>query len=294
MGSAQTKDIITPTTTPVKVQEQITEHTFISPIHKAISSASSVEDPRSPGGRRTPLHSPHSTPNLNKNVRDRMMMRLASKQSTQDPRSPSLINRTPLQLSAVDGVPRTPPPFRSEDPRSPSTARTPLALSTQGATTAPDLLIVGQEIASEHVVFAEEIVMEEGKKEEDPPVENIIETSACVDTMSAKVTTENFNSPNISEELIAFATSFLNSPSLGRKRKDIARTQGLSPLKKSYSAPMDENTPPSPPFNKTIGSAARPRAPLSPLSQRAINSINSRYCVGVQPIKFRMDPGILG
>jgi len=292
MGSVQTKDIITPSTTPVKIQKQITEHSFISPSLQRTISASR-EDPRSPGGRRTPLQSPHSTPNLSKNTRERMMMRLTASKQSQDPRSPSVINRTPLQLSAVDGVPRTPPPFRSGDPRSPYMARTPLALSTQDTATVPDaLVIVGQEIAGEPIVFAEEIVFEEGKKIEIPigaSVE-IVEASTSVDTMSANMTTENFNSPVISDQIMALVMSPLNSPSLGtRKRKDIARTQGLSPLKKSYSAP-DENTPPSP-VNKSIASTARPRAPLSPLTQRAMNS---RYCVGVPPIKFRMDPGILG
>jgi len=277
MGSVQTKDIITPSSSPVKIQKQITEHSFISPLQRTISATR--EDPRSPGGRRTPLQSPHVTPNLNKNTRERMMMILNASKSV-DPRSPSMVTRTPLNLSAAEGVPRTPPPFRSGDPRSPYMMRTPLALS-DAVMVPDDLVIVGQEIGGDPVRFAEEVVIEEGGER--------IAVGASMEILAAS-SDSAYNSPSISKELLALAMSPMNSPSIGsRKRKDITRAPGLSPLKKSYSAPMDENTPPSP-VNKSITSVARARTPLSPL---AMNS-KHQYSVGVQPIKFRMDPGILG
>jgi hypothetical protein len=88
MGSVQTKDIIAPETTPVKIQKQKPEHSFISPLQRTIFAQ---EDPRSPGGRRTPLHSPLSTPNLNKNTRERMMMVLNASKSAADPRYAILV-----------------------------------------------------------------------------------------------------------------------------------------------------------------------------------------------------------
>jgi hypothetical protein len=299
MGSVQTKeDIITPTTTPVKIQKQITEqYSYISPLQKVISSASSYEDPRSPGSRRTPVSSPNSlTPTL---LRRERMKRLgsASKLAPLDPRSPSI--RTPLQLSTAD-PPRTPPPFNSTDPRSPYMMRTPLTLSAQDAVVVDDLIIVGQEIMggaplslSSSSAEAEVVVVASEEK-----ADKVLSSSAelpaseALESTSIRHTVETYSSPDVSAGIMALVMSPLNSPSLGsRKRKDIARVHALSPLKKSYSAPMDENTPPSPsPVMKAIA-VGKMRTPLSPLTQL---SINSRQCKDVQPIKFRMDPGILG
>lgn len=296
MGTVQTKeDIITPTT-PVKIQKQITEHSYISPLQKIISAASAQEDPRSPGSRRTPVSSPNSlTPTL---LRCERMKRLgsASKLTPLDPRSPSL--RTPLHLSTVD-PPRTPPPFNSTDPRSPYMMRTPLTLSAQDAIVVDDLIIVGQEIMGTPLSLStpcadtEVVVTGEEKVEYTLSSTAELPVSEALESTSAKQTTETYNSPEVSAGIMALVMSPLNSPSFGsRKRKDIIRVHALSPLKKSYSAPVDENTPPSPsPVLKAVAAAGRARAPLSPLTQR---SINARYCMGVQPIKFRMDPGILG
>lgn len=307
MGSVQTKeDIITPTATPVKIQRQITDqHSYISPLQKVISSASACEDPRSPGSRRTPVGSPNSmTPTL---LRRERMKRLgsASKLAPLDPRSPSITARTPLQLSTASAAdpPRTPPPFNFIDPRSPCMLRTPLSLSAQEAVIVDDLIIVGQEImgvaplalSSSFSADADvEVVSEEKGLSSSSVATEVLPSSEASESTSIRQTVETYGSPDnvVSAGIMAIVMSPLNSPSLGsRKRKDIARVHALSPLKKSYSAPMDENTPPSPsPVMKAIA-AGKIRAPLSPLTQR---SMNSRQCMGVQPIKFRMDPGILG
>jgi len=290
MGSVQTKDIIAPTTTPVKIQSQIAEHSLISHLQKTISA--SHEDPRSPGGRRTPVQSPLSTPNLNKNAREKMMMKYKASKSA-DPRSPSMASRTPLHLSTAEDAPRTPPPFRGCDPRSPYMMRTPLALSAQELIVVPDdLAIVGQEIEGEPIKFADEVIEAKGGVE--VPIGasvEIIAISTSADSFAPNSPQLNTSTTGVSEGIMALVMSPLNSPMGSRKRKDIGRTQALSPLKKSYSAPMDENTPPSP-VNKSIASVARARTPLSPLSHRAINT--RQHSVAVHPIKFRMDPGILG
>jgi len=244
------------------------------------------------------MHSPASTPPLShKNYRDRVLMRLNSN-SKLDPRSPSA-KRTPLHLAASDvSIHRTPPsPFSLGDPRSPLVMLTPLALSTQEVVVVPDdIVIVAEE---EKVVGAEVLAKPEestSTKAERPQVEHA--SSSGAESTSKGLITEKF-SPDISPSVVimSLVNSPLHSP-MGRKRKDLIRgPASLSPLKKSYSAPVDENAPPSPLLCKNVAttttttSTTKTRTPLTPLSQRAMNT---RYCVGVQPIKFRMDPGILG
>jgi len=150
-------------------------------------------------------------------------------------------------------------------------------------------------MGGEPIRFAEEVVVEEKEGEViaiGASVEIVAPGTSCADdSASPSIKT----STGVSAEIMALVLSPLNSPSVAsRKRKDIARPHGLSPLKKSYSAPMDENCPPSP-VNKAIASVARARTPLSPLSQRrTVTTRREQHCAGVQPIKFRMDPGILG
>jgi hypothetical protein len=266
MGTVQTKDTISSTmTTPIK-SNQFNEHPHTS-IQSILSA--SLEDPRSPGGRRTPVHSP----GFNRNTREKMLKRLGAA-AAMDPRSPS--SRTPLNLSAAD----TPSPL-SLDPRSPYVARTPLALSAQ-------------EVA-ENIEQAEVVAVTEDVIIIDKPGMYVAEgaqvsESAAVESTSDRVTVETFNSPEISATILALVMSPLNSPSLGgRKRRDILRGSGLSPLKKSYSAPNDENKSHTP-LSKSAANPRNARTPLSPINR----SLNSRTCAGVQPIKFRMDPGILG
>lgn len=125
-------------------------------------------------------------------------------------------------------------------------------------------------------------------------IEKTLERASIgAESVCEKVTVETFSSPEYSPSpaIMALSVSPLNSPIGSRKRKDMPN--GPSPLKKSYSAPIDENGYPNPPspVNKPLKNSTRARTPLSPLSQR---TINSRHGAGVQPIKLRMDPAILG
>lgn len=283
MGSAQTKgDIITPST---PVRSELLEN--ITPIQRTLSST--LEDPRSPGCERTPIHSP----SFSRNAREKLLLRLgsASKLNYLDPRSPA--SRTPLHLSTADATPTSTPPLLSiADPRSPYTNRTPLALSQQEPAV-PD----GTELAVEDK-------LEEAEIADTTPVLFTLpdDSTTAVESTSNRVVVETFSSPEVSATIIALVMSPLNSPSLGgRKKRDLRMGHVLSPLKKSYSAPVDENCPPSSPspLTKSISTTHHhhnngvraARTPLSPINN---NRSNTRSCAGVQPIKFRMDPGILG
>jgi len=256
---------------------------YMSPLHR---TALEDADPRSPGSRRTPVHSPLLTTLESKACRDRVLMRLgsAAKFTCIDPRSPAS-RRTPISTGSNAAKP-TPPPFSLGvslgDPRSPYMMRTPLAISSQ-------------EVAADDVVLAEEVVLHaSGEVVDKAEKVEVVEQSTVVESTAGNTTREVFSSPeySISPGIMALTISPLNSPALGqRKRKqDLVKDRytALSPLKKSYSAPNDENIPPSP---QRLYSITKARTPLSPLSQRVINT---RYCMDVQPIKFRMDPGILG
>jgi len=244
-------------------------------------------DPRSPASRRTPLHE----------VGASEVKVTPPPCSLGDPRSPLAttiagIARTPLALSAMD---------------------------TDAVVVPDDVIIVSEEVVCEGISepeetqeaektdemkiskgvaeSTEEMKISKGAESIDEMkiskgVASTVESSAATDSTSEKVITETFNSPDVttSHTIMALAISPLNSPSLGsRKRKEYSRASAYtpSPLKKSYSAPIDENNPPSP-VNKPLKNRVQVRAPLSPLS------INPRHqCTEIQPIKLRMDPSIL-
>jgi len=286
MGSVNAKDTNETTMSiPTSMMDKLQTKKYMSPLHRI--SALEDTDPRSPSSRRTPVHSPLLTPLESKACRDRVLMRLgsAAKFNCVDPRSPTS-RRTPISTDSYVARP-TPPPFSLGvslgDPRSPYMMRTPLAISSQ-------------EVAADDVVLAEEVVLHaSGEIVDKAEKVEVVENSAAVESTAGVMTREVFSSPeySISPGIMALTISPLSSPALGhRKRKqDLVKDRytALSPLKKSYSAPNDENTPPSPP--QRLYSITKARTPLSPLSQRVINT---RYCMDVQPIKFRMDPGILG
>jgi len=303
MGSVNAKDTNETTISNIPAplvmdKSKSRKNQLMSPLHRTISASLEDKDPRSPGSRRTPIHTPFSTPPLHgKAYRDRILLRLgsASKFNCADPRSPAC-RRTPISQVAM-GMRPTPPPFSLGvsfgDPRSPYMMRTPLALSSQEVLVDDDVVI-----AEEVAMRASGEALEKTEKAESVDVEN----SVATESVAQREMKESFTSSgeySISPIIMALTISPLNSPALGyRKRKqDMVKDRyaALSPLKKSYSAPSDENIPPSPlkhssnTVNNTNNTKAR--TPLSPLSQRVINT---RYCMDIQPIKFRMDPGILG
>jgi len=307
MGSAQTKDNNNSTnntgkrrSTSIDTKGKVNQEVQCASPLVTRALASSFIDPRSPGGRRTPVHSPRSTPPLShKAYRDKVMTRVAG--AKMDPRSPSA-KRTPLHHAACDvSVGRTPPsPFTLGDPRSPFVMRTPLALSTQDAVVVPDGIVFAEEKVVAEVVVVDKpedsstsIAEKSEAVEKDETAEKAQQTESTSSTVSesmcVKVTTEKFSPDVTSITLMALAQSPMYSP-VTKKRKDLRGPASMSPLKKSYSAPMDENTPPSPLCKSVAAVSSKPRTPLSPLCQRSVN----RNSMGVQPIKFRMDPGILG
>jgi len=299
---ADTSNISIP---PSLLERKSRQMKFMSPLHKSITAAMDDADPRSPSCKRTPVHTPLSTPPLNgKSYNNRVLTRLgsASKFACPDPRSPG--SRTPVPDGASDERP-TPPPFSlglsyggPYDPRSPTPyiMRTPLALTQEVEVVSPD------------VVVAEEIIMSASietpvKMEKIDLDVVVVESSTVVESTAQKTIREVFSSPeySISPAIMALTISPLSSPALGRKRKPdlvMKYNSSVSPLKKSFSAPADENTPPqlklSAGLNNVNNSSNnnKIRTPLSPLSTRVMHS---RFCTqDVQPIKFRMDPGILG
>lgn len=276
---------------------------YISPLHR--SSAFENKDPRSPGGlRRSPINTPHSTPPLSKAYRERALMRFGSpaKFSCVDPRSPAA-QRTPVSLPfAFEHV--TPPPFSlggSLDPRSPYMMRTPLSLSSAEETVImDDVVVVEEKIMRQSGETPEKPIDASEAKEPEKVTVVVVESSGVMESTSTHAFRESFSSSgesNISPALMALSISPLGSPAFGyRKRKSIVdRYPSLSPLKKSYSAPGDENTPPSAlklsAPTPSSNNKQQTRAPLSPLSLRAVNN---KRCMDVQPIKFRMEPGVLG
>jgi len=307
MGSVNTKEVNSNTNTdlpsipPSLLERKSRQTNFMSPLHKSITAAMDDADPRSPSCKRTPVHTPFSTPPLNGMAyRDRVLTRLgsASKFPCEDPRSPGS-QRTPVANGASYGKP-TPPPFSLGlsygDPRSPTPflARTPLALSTQEAEVVNDVVVAEEVIMRASVETP--VKLEKAEKIDLDVV--VVESSTVVESTSHKTIREVFSSPeySISPAIMALTISPLSSPALGRKRKPdlvLKYNNSLSPLKKSFSAP-DENTPPSLKLSAMIAqnniTNNKGRTPLSPLSTRAINS----RCMDVQPIKFRMEPGILG
>jgi len=297
------------------------------PLYAIAATLNNHEDPRSPGSKRTPVSTPFESPcGTPTSTRRRMVVRLgsASKFGALDPRSPAS-RRTPHRDIGASAVKVTPPPFNLADPRSPFTTtiagniRTPLALSamdTDAVVGPDDVIIISDGIVegvipesedrqeaeidemkiSKGIENTEDMKFSKGASTDEMKIskgiENTVASSSGPESTCGKVTTETFNSPDVpSQTIAALAMSPMNSPSLGsRKRKDHSRvsTYTPSPLKKSYSAPMDENNPPSP-VNKPLKNRVQARAPLSPLS------VNPRHqCTEIQPIKLRMDPSILG
>jgi len=294
------------------------------PLYAIAATLNTREDPRSPGSKRTPVSTPFESPcGTPTTTRRRMVVRLgsASKFGALDPRSPAS-RRTPHHDVGASAVKATPPPFSLADPRSPFTTtiagntRTPLALSamdTDAVVGPDDVVIVSDGIVegiipdpeerqeidemkiSKGIENTDDMKISKGASTDEMKIskgiENTAESSAGPESTCGKVTTETFNSPDVpSQTIMALAVSPVNSPSLGsRKRKDHSKAYSYtpSPLKKSYSAPMDENTPSSP-VNKPLKNRVQARAPLSPLSA------NKRHqCTEIQPIKLRMDPSIL-
>jgi len=280
-------------------QHKTPEH--VSPALYAIAASLNQEDPRSPGYKRTPLATPVESPCVtptNTRWHGRMIMRLgsASKFGTLDPRSPAT-KRTPLHEPIAHEAKVTPLTLSMGDPRSPQGARTPLGDSTveNDAVVVPeDVVIATEEMVCEDAVL-EEPEEKQGLEETQEASEITQQTTAGAESTCGKMSTENYwSSPEYSPSATVVALAMSPKNSLGaRKRKDRARVLSHSPLKKSYSAPIDENVfpnnPPSP-VNK-LKQHTQVRKPLSPLSQR---TINSRHCSEVQPIKLRLDPTILG
>lgn len=277
----------------------------VSPALYAIAASLNQEDPRSPGYKRTPVSTPFESPcgtPTNSRWHGRVIMRLgsASKFGPLDPRSPAT-RRTPLHAAATNEATVTPLTLSMGvvDPRSPQDARTPLPFSTVGSESvvATDDVV----IATEEEMVCEEVALEEPEEkqeleEKQEESEMITEASAAAESTCERVITETFSSPEYtpSTNVLALAMSPLNSPLAARKRKDHTKVFAHSPLKKSYSAPVDENELPNPPspVNKPLKQYTQARTPLSPLSQRKTK--NSRHCTEVQPIKLRMDPTLLG
>lgn len=298
MGSAIAKD-------KDNIANKAPEH--VSPALYAIA-ASLDEDPRSPGSRRTPMSTPFESPAVSPSqVRwhGRMIMRLgsASKFGQFDPRSPAS-RRTPVHATAPNAAYAAVTPLALSmsmsmgmtDPRSPG-SRTPVNMSAleNEPVVVPDDIVLAEEIGCEDMAL-EESEERQGVEQKQEAAETPRESSAGAESTCQRVTTERYlSSPEYtpSPTIIALAVSPLNSPSGSRKRKDRTKVLASSPLKKSYSAPMDENDLPNPPspLNKPLKQHFQVRAPLSPLSQR---TYNSRHCTDVLPIKLRLDPTILG
>jgi len=184
-----------------------------------------------------------------------------------------------------------------DDPRSPG-SRTPInsTLDSSEPVVVLDDVVIAEEIMCD-VVVLEEPEEKRGIEEKQEASETTTqEASTVAESTSQKVITESYlSSPEYtpSTTVVALAMSPLNSPIGTRKRKDHTKVFSHSPLKKSYSAPLDENELPNPPspVNKSIKQRKQQaRTPLSPLT----HSINSRHCTDVQPIKLRLDPTILG
>jgi len=271
------------------------------PLNKTTVCASDA-DPRSPSCRRTPIHSPYSTPPF-RGQRDKMRMRLADKLLNQgkDPRSP-LVNRTP-----VSQITKTPSNMSNlVDPRSPFLTRTPVPPATP-TTPAPNYteeIVVAEEIIhkSDSGVFIEDCIQIAQVEKDSLLVMDSFEicaalkredstSSVATESTAEKVTTETFSSPETSP----FPICAPSSPS-GRKRKtEIAGNR--SPLKRSFSAPINENDPPSPNMKSqptsNRHSSKLQRAPLSPLIQRSSN-LRFNPTMDMQPIELRIDPGVLG
>lgn len=173
----------------------------------------------------------------------------------------------------------------SFDPRSPSVKRTPLH-STQDSP-ARDIAAV-EKIALEDAVHAvvEKETTESIKSTHVDVI--VVEESDAVSSVARKSVTEVFNSPT---ELSPASASVSNAIYGATYSPSLARRKGkeFSPLRKSYSAPADENAQAAPSPGKAKLVQQEARTPLSPLSQ------NTRFVsTAVHPIKFRMDPGILG
>jgi len=286
MGSVQGKNKTNSVDTPVSKEIP----TRVSPLYAIAASLNGgfPVDPRSPGSKRTPVstpfESPCSTPTFSR-IKQISRLGSSSKFGQLDPRSPAS-KRTPIGKSEPTDGAKAIPPFSLGDPRSPLPfqMRTPLTDSVKDAIVVPDDMAISPDRIEEQG----EVVSENIKKEEEKETE---QSSAASESTSDRVITEIFDSPGYSPSptVMALVSSPLSSPIGSRKRKENLSKGPHSPLKKSYSAPIDENAPPSP-INKPIKNRARVRTPLSPLSQRTIKS----NFMAVQPIKLRMDPAILG
>jgi len=184
--------------------------------------------------------------------------------ANEDPRSPTTqIIRTPMTLfdqpyAVIE---------ESIDPRSPFDGRTPLKplSSSNGAEV--------ESMKEEQVTTASSSISEEPAKEE----------STCSYSTALITITEEVS-------MVTEGPPAQKDTSIPRKRKNKpSRVDNLlptpPPLKKSYSEPLSsENIHPS--FSKKIGSSPGgvPRAPLSPLTSR---SMNSRF--QQRNIDFRLD-----
>jgi len=234
-------------------------------------------DPRSPSMKRTPVHSPATRRVA---YRERVLRRLGN-QFNYDPRSPAA-NRTPISHVITGTSLQTTPPLTLTDPRSPYSTRTPLALPTpcsasEGHFIPEDLcetpenegLITPKKFDDEKIEQGEVVVV---VVEGDGMKRELTTDSIATESTAERMTTETFNSPDSSPPPTIGSPSLspLGSPSGLKRRMELKLS---SPLKKSFSAPLaNENFPPSPKLVKTI---AKPRAPLSPLTQRSLNVRNS-------------------
>jgi len=313
MGSVATKDANNILHNGAVIHNENEQSTAISPLRVAaiMQQEAIAADPRSPGYKRTPVHSPQSTPTLS--YKERVLHRLTN---PVDPRSPSSI-RTPLSNVSTTAIIRTPPPFNlsvggggdprspftqsggdprspftraisnPNDPRSPAPVRTPLSL-TQDTIVVDDIIICeGIETKFEDVdIQASGDKLQQQEFEED---------GASLSSIADRIMSSSRSDISASPAMIALSASAMNSPQIGNRKK-IFKEHTLSPLRKSFSAPINDENVYSSGICKSrtpkSSAGAQERVPLSPiLNQR---TVNSRYCVDIQPIKFRMDPGLLG
>jgi len=251
---------------------------YSSPLkNSAMLNEEMMKDPRSPTARRSPI----TMSRANTVAYQERMRRRFSPTGPLDPRSPA-VNRTPTSQTVSNQALVTPPPFKLSmcvdpiDPRSPSLKRTPVSAQDSPV----------QDKNTSEVVASAEIAKDSKLQTYTEVV--VVEESGAVSSEARKSVTEVYSSPVELSPLPLSVSSALTaaafSPSFARRKG-----KEFSPLRKSYSAPTDENAQAMSSPNKAKIAHQQARTPLSPLSQNA-------RCVStsVQSIKFRMDPGILG
>jgi len=234
------------------------EHVEQQADNESVPNKHDLDDPRSPSSiRRTPLNTP-----------ERII-------SVCDPRSPNAqLVRTPLGMLHDQSLAKS-----VTDPRSPMQRRTPFQQSEPN----------GADIETFTQVLAEvlETKADCSSSSSSSSSLSVKEESTGSSSMTLNTITEDFSS-----DKVPLACKDLSIP---RKRKSKQHTRidylFTPPLKKSFSEPStSENTPPLS-YTKKIASPSVPRAPLSPLTAR---SLNTRYAPPSRSsVEFRLDEGVL-